>query len=47
MLPVYVCDEAVDRVAVVTIQDARSARAPTSTKRPTEIWPPPAEPRAS
>ncbi len=31
MLLVYVYDEGSDRVAVVTIQDARSARAPTST----------------
>ena len=30
MLIVYVYDEATDRVAVVTIQDARSAEAPTS-----------------
>jgi hypothetical protein len=31
MLLVYVYDGAADRVAVVTIQDARSARAATST----------------
>jgi plasmid stabilization system protein ParE len=30
MLIVYVYEEATDRVAVVTIQDARSAAAPTS-----------------
>ena len=31
MLVVYVYDEETDRVAIVTIQDARSARAATST----------------
>ena len=32
MLLVYVYDDEADRVAVVTIQDARSARAATSTR---------------
>jgi plasmid stabilization system protein ParE len=32
MLVVYVHDDTADRVAVVTIQDARSARAATSTE---------------
>jgi hypothetical protein len=32
MLIVYVYDEAVDMVIVVTIQDARSASAPTSAR---------------
>jgi hypothetical protein len=34
MLVVYVYEEASDRVAVVTIQDARSARAATSRVQP-------------
>ncbi len=32
MLLVYVYDERIDRVAIVTIQDARSAVAPTSER---------------
>ncbi len=32
MLLVYVYDESVDQVSVVTIQDSRSARAPTSRR---------------
>ena len=31
MIVVYLYDEALDRVAIVTIQDARSARSPTNS----------------